>query len=233
METKKNPKKDLTQNSGMYFVAGLAAVLMLTYVALEWKMFYGDVYKETAKAFDDELNEDVEFIFIAPPPPPAPPVTPDIIIVAPDDLEIEDSLFADTESNEDKEIADLVDIEVVTIEEVIEVNWITIEEVPIFPGCENKKDKRACFQVMINKHISKVFRYPEIAIEMGSHGKVFTQFTIEKDGRIGNILLKGSDRNLEKEAQRIISKLPKMKPGKQRDENVKVSFSVPINFVLQ
>lgn len=234
METKKNPKKDLSRNSGLFFAAGMAMVLALTYIALEWKSFHGEKPIETAEAFDDELNEDVELIIIAPPPPPpAPPIIPDIVILAPDDSDIEDSLFADTDSNEYEEIKDLKDIEVAPVEEEVDVIWTTIEEVPVFPGCENENDKRACFQAMMNKHISKVFRYPEIALEMGSQGKVFTQFTIEKDGSIGNILLKGTDKNLEKEAQRIISKLPKMKPGKQRKKNVKVSFAIPINFVLQ
>jgi periplasmic protein TonB len=68
---------------------------------------------------------------------------------------------------------------------------------------------------------------------MGIEGKVYTQFTIQKDGNIGNILLRGPDNILEKEAERIISKLPKMRPGKQRERNVKVAFTIPINFRLQ
>lgn len=233
METKKNSKKDLTQNSGMYFVTGLALVLMLTYVALEWKMFYGEKFIETAEAFDDELNENVDLIQLAPPPPPPPPpAAPDVIEIVENDDDIEEVIMDTTESDQEKEVMKVKEVDFADPEEEIKVNWVTIEEVPVFPGCENENDKRACFQAMMNKHIRKVFRYPEIAIEMGSHGKVFTQFTIEKDGSIGNILLKGTDKNLEKEAQRIISKLPKMKPGKQREKNVKVSFAIPINFVL-
>jgi protein TonB len=43
----------------------------------------------------------------------------------------------------------------------------------------------------------------------------------------------GPDKNLEKEAERIISKLPKMIPGKQRERPVRVPFSIPITFRLQ
>ncbi len=71
------------------------------------------------------------------------------------------------------------------------------------------------------------------AQEMHIEGRVFTQFMIQKDGSIGNILLRGPDKSLEAEAGRIISKLPKMKPGKQRDQKVKVAFNIPINFQLQ
>lgn len=45
--------------------------------------------------------------------------------------------------------------------------------------------------------------------------------------------MSGPDKNLEKEAARIISKLPTMTPGKQRGEAVRVPFSIPINFKLQ
>jgi protein TonB len=45
--------------------------------------------------------------------------------------------------------------------------------------------------------------------------------------------MRGPDKNLEKEAARIISKLPKMKPGSQRGNPVRVPFAIPINFKLQ
>ena len=90
-----------------------------------------------------------------------------------------------------------------------------------------------CFQKEIQKHINKNFRYPEIAQEMGIQGRVFVQFTIQRDGSISGIRTRGPDKNLEKEANRIISKLPRMTPGKQRGRPVRVPFSIPITFKLQ
>ena len=58
-------------------------------------------------------------------------------------------------------------------------------------------------------------------------------FIISKDGSITNIRMRGPDKNLEKEAERIISKLPAMTPGKQRGRPVRVPFSIPITFRLQ
>jgi protein TonB len=106
---------------------------------------------------------------------------------------------------------------------------------PIFPGCEkvDKSQRRDCFQDKMNKHIRKNFRYPEIAQEMGIQGRVYVNFIIAKDGQITNIRMRGPDKNLEKEAQRIISKLPSMTPGKQRGRPVRVPFSIPITFRLQ
>jgi protein TonB len=115
------------------------------------------------------------------------------------------------------------------------VPFAVIEDVPIFPGCENvSKDKRRdCSQEKINKHIKRNFRYPEVAMELGIQGRVFVTFIIDKDGSITNILMRGPDKNLEKEARRIISVLPKMTLGKQRGRAVRVPFSIPINFRLQ
>ena len=68
---------------------------------------------------------------------------------------------------------------------------------------------------------------------MGIQGKVYMRFVIERDGSITNIeVLKSLDRNLEKEAIRIINKLPKMIPGKQRGRPVRVPFSISIIFRL-
>ena len=62
---------------------------------------------------------------------------------------------------------------------------------------------------------------------------MFVQFVIEKDGQIRSIQMRGPDKTLEKEAHRIISKLPQMTPGKKRGRAVRVPFSIPIVFRLQ
>ena len=63
---------------------------------------------------------------------------------------------------------------------------------------------------MMQKHIRKNFRYPEIAQEMGVQGRVSVIFVIQKDGSIGDIRMRGPDKNLEAEAMRIIKKLPRV-----------------------
>ena len=67
---------------------------------------------------------------------------------------------------------------------------------------------------------------------MGIQGRVYVSFIINKDGTIGSVRMRGPDKNLEKEAARIINKLPKMTPGKQRGRPVRVPFSIPITFKL-
>ena len=151
-----------------------------------------------------------------------------------DEEEVEETVIESTETDQE----DIVEVEEVEIEEEfddVDVPFAVIEDVPIFPGCENvsKSKRRDCFQEKMNKHIVKNFRYPDIAQEMGIQGRVYVNFIISKDGSISNIRMRGPDKNLEKEAQRIISKLPKMTPGKQRGRPVRVPFSIPITFRLQ
>ncbi|MDC6384005.1 M56 family peptidase [Flagellimonas taeanensis] len=108
-----------------------------------------------------------------------------------------------------------------------------VDEVPIFPGCEDAVDKRACFQEKIQEHIRKNFRYPTEAQEMGIQGRVSAIFTIDADGAITDIGMRGPHELLENETERIIARLPQMEPGKHEGRKVKVPFSIPITFRLQ
>ncbi|MDC6390704.1 TonB family protein [Maribacter sp. PR1] len=233
MEPKKNPKKDLNNRSSLYFVLGLLLVMCLALIALEWKTYDSEnIYDISMNITPSEIEEDpIEKFKVE--KPKIKQVLPPEIKIEEDNVEIEETEILSSEVNKDTKILEPEDIEVEEAEEEVHVNWITIEEVPVFPGCENAKDKRACFNEMIQKHIQKNFRYPEIAQEMGIQGRVSTQFVIKNDGSIGAILKRGPHTILEEEATRILSKLPKMTPGKQRGTPVKVSFSIPINFKLQ
>ena len=234
MQPKKNPKADLNKNRNLYFVIGLTLVLGVTWGAIEYKTY--------EKVFDlaalDMLEDDDEDIPITeqlktPPPPPPPPPAPEVIEVVEDEEEVEETVIESTETDQDEIIIEEIEVE----EEFddIDVPFAVIEDVPIFPGCESvaKSQRRACFQEQMNKHIRRNFRYPEIAQEMGIQGRVYVNFIIAKDGSITNIRMRGPDKNLENEAQRIISRLPQMTPGKQRGRAVRVPFSIPITFRLQ
>jgi protein TonB len=234
MEPKKNPKADLTKNSSLYFVLGLAAVMLLTYVAFEWKTYDKVSEYDTSMNVDDLLDEEVPMTEqIKTPPPPPPPQAPEVIEIVEDEEEVEETIIESTETSQEEEIIEVEDVVVEEMEEDLDVPFSVIEDVPVFPGCENESDKRACFNKMIQKHIAKNFRYPEIAQEMGVQGRVNVMFVIQKDGSIGGVRMRGPDKNLEKEAARIIDKLPKMTPGKQRGRAVRVPFSIPITFKLQ
>ena len=186
----------------------------------------------------DDLKEDVPVTEQVNLPPPPPTAAPEFIEVIENSEEIQETLIESTEISQETVIADVEldasDLDVLEAEEEIVVPFAIIEEVPIFPGCEglSKTEQRTCFQRKIQEHIRDNFRYPETAEELGIQGKVFVQFAIGTDGKVTDIKMRGPDHLLEMEAQRIIASLPQMKPGRQRNQNVKVPYSIPINFKL-
>ena len=233
MQPKKNPKSDLRNYSSLFLAFGLCFILFVSWRAIEAKTYEAQYDYESLNVDDDDDEEIpiTEQIKTPPPPPPPPPPAPEVIEIVEDEEEVEETVIESTETN-DEEIVEIVEVEE---EEDIDVPFAVIEDVPIFPGCERvkKSERRDCFQEQMNKHIRKNFRYPEIAQEMGIQGRVYVNFIISKDGSITSIRMRGPDKNLEKEAERIISKLPTMTPGMQRGRPVRVPFSIPITFRLQ
>ena len=233
MEPKKNPKADISRNSGLYFAIGLAFTMFVVWRALEWKKYDESANYDIALNVEDQLDEEVPMTEQLKTPPPPPPSAPEVIEVVEDEEEVEETIIESTETSQDQEVIEIEEVEVGEIDEDISVPFAVIEDVPVFPGCEGASDKKACFQEQMQKHISKHFSYPEIAQEMGVQGRVNVMFVIQRDGSIGGIRMRGPDKNLEAEALRIIELLPKMTPGKQRGRAVKVPFSIPITFRLQ
>ena len=84
------------------------------------------------------------------------------------------------------------------------------------------------------EYIAEVIKYPVGAIEKGIQGKVYVNFVVEKDGRVGRIrVLRGVHPLLDAEAMRVISSMPEWTPGTQGGAAIAVSYTVPINFSLQ
>ena len=237
MKIKKDPKVDLQKNSSLYFVIGLCLILFISWQAIEWKTYEKSVFDYESLTVQEEEEEEIPIINQPdlPPPPPPPPVAqaPTEIEIVEDEKEVEETIIESSETTKDE----IIEVERVEIEEEVEeidVPFAVIEDVPVYPGCENvEKDQlRTCFQDKINKHILKNFRYPEIAQEMGIQGRVYVNFVISKEGNITNIKMRGPDKNLEKEAHRIISLLPNITPGKQRGKPVRTRMRLPIRFKL-
>ena len=233
MEPKKNPKVDLAKNSALYFAIGLCLVLFLSWKMVEYKTYEKESVDIGMLTVDDDDEEEVPLTEqLKTPPPPPPPPAPQIIEVVEDEEDVEETVIESIETTQEEVIEE---VEVLEEEVDVDVPFSIIEDVPLFPACERvkKSERRKCFQEKLDKHVLKNFRYPEIAQEMGVQGRVFVTFVIDRDGTITGIRTRGPDKNLEKEAARIIGKLPNMTPGKQRGRAVRVPFSYPINFRLQ
>jgi protein TonB len=115
-----------------------------------------------------------------------------------------------------------------------ELTFIQLEEPPTYPGCENISiaERRDCFNTKLGEHVVRHFRYPKEALNNNIQGRVLVQFVIDQEGRVEKITTRGPHPLLEEEAFRIISRLPKMKPGMQKGKPVKVKYAIPITFKI-
>lgn len=97
-----------------------------------------------------------------------------------------------------------------------------VERTAVFPGGESK-----LYEFIRNNVV-----YPQFAMEEGIEGRVMVQFVIEKDGRISNVKTVGNEigYGLEREAIRVVKKMPKWKPAEQGGEKVRMKFTLPILF---
>ena len=99
-----------------------------------------------------------------------------------------------------------------------------VEENAQFPGGDD-----ACYKWLYD-HI----KYPAIAQEQGIQGRVFVRFVVNKDGSIVDVeVTRSPDPSLSKEAERVVKLMPKWKPARQGNKNVRSRFNLPVMFKLQ
>lgn len=241
MEVKKSEKADLRKNITLYALSGLAFMLLLSWQGLEYEsrtVEIEEVFQEPEELFIEE-EIPITQMLDTPPPPPPPPPAPEIIEVVEDDVEIEEVIIEDTETDEQEEIVEIEEVsEEVGVEEVIaDVPFAIIENVPIYPGCEDMKnnaDRKKCMSQKITKFVNKEFN-TGLATELGLSGrqKISVQFKIDSKGNVVGIQSKAKHPELQSEAARVINKLPSMTPGKQRGKPVGVIYALPIIFSVQ
>lgn len=238
MESKKNPKADVSRNGSIYFAVGLALMLFLTYSTLNYKTYDKSNIDIGKLNLDDELDEEIPIVeqIIPPPPPPPPPAAPEVIEVVEDEEEVEETVIDSTETDQEEEIMEVEDVEVEEVIEDVEVPFAVIENVPEYPGCErgSNADKRKCMSDKIAKFVQRKFN-TDLAGDLGLSGRqrISVIFKIDKNGNVTGVRSRAPHPRLEKEAARVINMLPKMKPGRQRGKPVIVPYSLPITFQVQ
>ena len=104
---------------------------------------------------------------------------------------------------------------------------------PIFEVVEHMPEFPDGGMSALMEYLKKNIKYPEAAMKKGTQGRVTVHFVVEKDGSITNAkVLRGVDPELDKEAVRVVSVMPKWKPGTQKGEAVRVKYTVPVMFRL-
>jgi len=178
-----------------------------------------------------------------PPPPPEPPkpqvsqvkfpppvVKPDVEVKEKPPT-IEELKVADPGTKNlkgDKDAAPTIDEPVGTADtKVTEEDpnkiFTSVEQVPEFPGGLDG----------FNKYLSKNIRYPAVARENNTQGRVIVTFVCERDGSLTDVhVLRDIGDGCGDEAVRVIKASPHWKPGIQNGRPVRVQYSVPVNFTL-
>ena len=227
MEIKKTPKANLESKKPTWLLVGYVIVLAFMFIAFEWTR---DIRIDTSGGITENVFEqDMEIPIskqpeIAPPPPPVAAIN-EILTIIDDETELEETTIASSEETgenvEIKHIATTLDEEVPVEDEIFEV----VEEKPDFLNGG---------MVGLMRYLRDNIKYPTIPQETGTQGRVTVQFVVNKDGSIVDVkVAKGIDPYLDKEAVRVISTMPKWKPGKQRGVPVRCKFTVPVTFKLQ
>lgn len=229
MEIKKTPKADLENKKSTWLLVGYVIVLAFMFIAFEWTK--RDIKIDTSQSITDLVFEE-EIIPIteqpeqaAPPPPPAAPPIAETLTIVEDDADVEETTIATSE--ETNQAVEIKYVPVAVEEEEPEEQTIfeVVEQMPEFPNGG---------MAGLMQYLSKNIKYPTIAQENGTQGRVTVQFVVNRDGSIVDAkVLRGVDPYLDKEAIRVISSMPKWKPGMQRGKAVRVKYTVPVMFRLQ
>ena len=226
MELKKNPKADLQNKRTILLEIGLIVALAVVIGAFMYTpkevrvekidMNYGPVEEEITEITRQDQK-----------PPEAPKKTEitvitDILNIVTNDTKITTNVdFAEFEEN-----VDIVQQVAVADEEIEEEQiFVKVEKMPTFMGGDLMK---------FRQWVASKLRYPQLAQENNITGRVLLKFVVEKDGSLTNIqVLQSPDKSLSDEAIRVLKMSPKWEPGKQRNQSVRVFYTLPVDFQLQ
>ncbi len=231
MEAKKSKKAAIENQRGSWLMMGLVVALAFMFVSFEWTQ-HGVRVAATSSLNDESIfvTELVPITFpdekkLEPPPPIVTKIV-DVFEVVDDNTEVEEDVSMVAEDMSSKPIEGILAPPTAVVEDVVVEDeiYVAVENMPEFPG--------GTAQLM--KYLSSRIKYPTISQEMGTSGKVIVQFVVDKDGTITSPeVVRGVDPYLDKEALRVISTMPKWKPGEQNGKKVRVKFTVPVSFTLQ
>jgi len=219
MDKRKSIKVDNDKIKRSFTILGLNLTLGFVLAAFT----YGNVNIENKPTQHISHNEDFEIeyeevkpIENTPPPPPMVIIPPEI----PEEIKEVENEEIPPISQVTPPLPPPIKVSVVEVTPPI-VDFPDVEAE--FPG------GAAAMMKWINDNIS----YPETSIEMNEQGRVFLQFVVEKDGSITNVKVdRGVSGDLDREAKRVIRKMPKWAPGEIGGRSIRARCRLPINFQL-
>jgi len=248
-ETSNKHDVNLQKNSTLYFQIGLILCLLCAYISLEYNFEQYIPEIETVKIEDDDniLYVPTNYRIEKEVAMNKPKVKTKVLV---------EPKIVDNDTSDEVETKNIVDELVKTVSEGTSVKQIdpddlivdepeepltlpmnVVENVPVYPGCENAGNNAAKVKCMSNK-LSKLVKKrfdTDIAAEEGLNGiqRIFVLFKIDKNGDVKLMKTRAPHAALEKEASRLTSKIPAMKPGVQNGKTVEVLYTLPIVFDVQ
>lgn len=240
-----NQKPAPVRNTSLYFQLGLVASLFLAYFVLELeteKKTFEDVYKREApielsqKDFDHriliekqpekvetkeaeplDVPKITEHFEITKNDAPEPEITKKIVYVEP---ELENSIYDVPKVAPTPKVHEMA----------------TLDMKPTFMACAHLKGEARdkCFKEQLAHFFRRNLNYPEAAQNSGTQGTVLVEFIVSNEGVITGVrpLRKAISPDLEKEALKAVSKMPKMSPGISNGKPVDVRYVLPVSFKL-
>lgn len=100
----------------------------------------------------------------------------------------------------------------------------SVEQKPQFPGGD----------AALMKYLLSHINYPPMAAEMDIEGRVIVQFLVDKTtGKVSDVkVVRSADRDLDKEAIRVVKSLPIFTPGRHKGKPVDVWYVLPVTFMM-
>ena len=240
-------RKDSSRRHKWGVIAGLIFFALVIFVPILWKQISSrnkvrdDVVTSLSTiVIEKKIEKPIDVVIEKPAPPlkssikfTPPVIKPDEEVQPDEEIKTQEELTktdmnistADVKGTDEVNGMDIADLNKMKVGEVDSTKpYSVVEQMPEFPGGETA----------LRKYLSNSVKYPRIATENGVQGKVYVNFVVDKNGGISNVkVVRGVDSALDNEAVRVIKAMPKWIPGKQNGETVRVSYTVPINFVLQ
>ena len=103
------------------------------------------------------------------------------------------------------------------------VPFIMVQEMPQYPGGWDS----------LSKFLLGNLNYPKKAIDNNIEGKVYTSFTVDNKGKVGNVkTFRGVDPQLDSTCLYVVSIIPDWIPFKSVDEQILIQFLLPVRFML-
>lgn len=110
-------------------------------------------------------------------------------------------------------------------------NKVTMKETaPVWTGCEDSGDKKACFNKMLMQHIKENIKYTKNDKGEWIRGKATVSMEVNEEGNVVVHSVESNSPELKKEAKRLMESIPTMTPGKLGGKPKAIKYTIPLTF---